>query len=122
MIANKKGNENYFFFFPLITYLYHYLRIWVSPGTAIAVNAVLGDVDVCIHRLWQGSPTFFELWATSWVPINVKGYQFDTRFWHNKFARFTFNCMLLLIVKLISYIHLLRTLLILTNLHNRPNY
>jgi len=34
----------------------------------------------------QGLPTFLKLRATSWVPINTKGYQYNARFWNTNFA------------------------------------
>jgi len=41
--------------------------------------------------LEQGSPTFWKLRATSYVPINAKGYWFDIHFWNKSFAQFAFN-------------------------------
>ena len=52
-------------------------------------------MDFC---LGQGSPTFLKLVATSCVPNYANGYQFDTHCWNNKFAQFTFNQMLSLII------------------------
>jgi len=44
-----------------------------------------------IYGLVQGSPTFLKLRATSFVPINAKGYWFAIHFWTKSFAHFTFN-------------------------------
>ena len=46
----------------------------------------------------QGSPTFLNLRATSWVLSHTKGTQFDTLFWNKKCAQFAFSYVLLLMI------------------------
>jgi len=41
---------------------------------------ILIDFNQAKVCLAQGSPTFWNLRATSWVPINAKGCQFDIHF------------------------------------------
>jgi len=51
-------------------------------------------------HLRQGSPTFVKMRVTPWVPINAKGYQFDTHLW-NKQHSFNLPLIMLLLMTFI---------------------
>jgi len=57
------------------------------------------------HCLEQGSPTFMYLRATACVPINAKGYYFDTHFWNRNLVQFTFNYVIINDVNLCDNTH-----------------